>query len=46
MERSLKVLWLFLDLVGDRERDLVLLDAGVENLVVEERGRLRAEERR
>jgi hypothetical protein len=27
--------WLFLDLVGDHERNLVLLDAGVENLLVE-----------
>ena len=35
---------LLLDLVGDRERNLVLLDAGVENLVVEERGGLRFEE--
>jgi hypothetical protein len=35
-----EVSWLFLDLVGDRERDLVLLDAGVENLVVKKRGRL------
>src|SRR5918999_6522157 len=35
---------LFLDLVCDRERDLVLLDARVENLVIEERGRLPFEE--
>jgi hypothetical protein len=27
-------------LVGDRERDPVLLDVGVEDLVVEQRGRL------
>src|SRR5437667_6375810 len=39
-----KTLGLLLDLVGDRKRDLVLLDAGVENLLVEERGRLRFEE--
>ena len=31
---------LALDLVRDRKRDLVLLDVGIENLVVEERGRL------
>jgi hypothetical protein len=37
-------LGLLLDLVCDRERNLVLLDAGVENLVVEERGGLRFEE--
>jgi hypothetical protein len=35
---------LLLDLVGDRERDLVVLDAGVENLVVKEGGSLRFEE--
>jgi hypothetical protein len=35
---------LLLDLVGDREGDLVLLEAGVENLVVEKRGCLRFEE--
>src|SRR5919198_996132 len=35
--------WLFLVLVRDRKGDLVLLDAGVEDLVVEERGRLRLE---
>jgi hypothetical protein len=33
-----------LDLICDRERDLVLLDARVENLVIEERGRLGLEE--
>jgi hypothetical protein len=31
-------------LVRDRERDLVLLDGGIENLVVEEGGRLGFEE--
>jgi pimeloyl-ACP methyl ester carboxylesterase len=35
---------LLLDLVCDRERDLVLLDARVENLVIEERSRLPFEE--
>src|SRR5688572_22747440 len=38
------MLRLLLDLVGDRELDLVLLDAGVEYLVIEQRGRLRFEE--
>jgi hypothetical protein len=33
---------LLLDLVGDRERDLVVLDAGVENLVVGEGGSLQS----
>jgi hypothetical protein len=35
---------LLLELVGDRERDPVLLDVGVEDLVVEQRGRVRLEE--
>jgi hypothetical protein len=35
---------LLLDVVRDRERDLIVLDAGVENLVVEEGGRLWFEE--
>jgi hypothetical protein len=34
--RAARALYLFLGLVRDRERDLVLLDAGVENLVIEE----------
>ena len=42
--RAARTPWLFLDLLGDRERDLVLLDAGVKNFVVEERSRLRLEE--
>jgi hypothetical protein len=42
--RPARTPWLFPDLLGDRERDLVLLDAGVKNFVVEERSRLRLEE--
>src|SRR5215211_3734103 len=39
-----ELFWLLLDLVGDREGDLVLFDARVEDLVAKQRGRLRFEE--
>ena len=42
--RATAILRLLVEVVRDRERDLIVLDGGVENLVVEEGGRLWFEE--
>src|SRR5512132_1824842 len=42
--RRAELFWLLLHLVGDREGDLILFDARVEDLTAKQRGRLRFEE--